>query len=1074
LLVEPKHKTIVLTLDYSNSMNGNPFRCGRDAMCAVLPPLVTEFGDIVLLMYNHDITEFIVTKANVDSVINKISMWQACGATNFTKVFNRISQLLTARTIEHKGNVDFRVSFFTDGQHYTGDYGGHSTSRIKHDRKHAISIQEMYDSLSVMKKNLQSAKITDAGGNTTIVCRAYGGNNAVDVMNVITASGITAGDYQYASSPDGIKAIMYNDVVLTGDRMIAYIRFNSGNETVRTRVNLHTIDHNDDQKEMVYTHEGDLFVKSDTLVGATITIEIDNSKLPLDNTEIKVSGHEFAIISMKYGGEELRSVAADIVGMAASGAIIKTSVERLRALDKYMDKIWSYIQKVRIRMTRRNLAIQFKTMKDKIHEMNTQVADLSRHGRSSDRLSRLLHIGHAGAQITKRGLRNRLNKRVDGNADNIEAADAKIADIAASFDLDVWESKVPDNAPKCYVTLNNWPELVAAGDCMCISGFMARSETAIVAPHLIKFIDIYPVANCMSFGTFQDTLMVQLKDNTNHEDQVTGGFKFQVNHNHTEGVLTALHDQMINFVMPLYICKKHWKIAKLYIDRNFGWMATLDWAGADFLQIKTIPFVMLVKPISLFCTRKITESALQTFFNVARVAWQLKLDKNMKTIDEDFINWQKDASFRTADVIPDISVFLTKMLFLTKRPVLTEAFWLSVIEESSRRSMLSKLRASARANDDDSSAYSTSFLAEPHGYKEYVVMTELTCDTDNSFRNSMQAALSDAGISASAYTKAPSVLAQKTQDTPVFNSAMYNLTHDMMKPVIDNETYLQPNMAYIAVIKAMYDYMINVDMKVLYAKLDANFGIIGPDHMTAFAGLDLTSCKKDRYHFTSFFAPDMQAVNVNKQLYAMFLQNNSHTQHKKRRESVENKTYVDPFTDDSHVLVQKLVDSAVQSETGRQMTYLNSHINAQYGDLFKTTDDILTAAGIIHNKCKNVGDQSFIYLYETLQDDFDTPLHMKKIRLLVEGEHLGVRLYSDNAICHGVNNPFKWAASRKNMYKIMLAHQSIVERAGEKYSMTKDNWLQVFRWKETAGGKLTLRAPGEFPPNRNKHRNSKR
>jgi hypothetical protein len=732
-----------------------------------------------------------------------------------------------------------------------------------------------------------------------------------------------------------------------------------------------------------------------------------------------------------------------------------------------MDMVWHDIQKVRMRVMRSKLSIQFKTMKDKIHKMHTQVADLSRQGRSGDRLSRLLHSGHAGTQITKNGLRNRLNKRVDNNADKIEADDIKIVSIAESFDLAIWESKVPDDAPSCYITLNNWAELVDEGDCLCMSGFMSRSEVAIAAPHMIKFSKLYPMTNCLSFGTFQDTLMVQLDNKMKYEDQVTGGFKFQFNPNRkNDGVLTALQNQMINFVMPLYICKEHWAVAKLYIERNFGWMATLDWAGGDFLQLKTIPFVMLVKPISLFCNRGITEAALQKFYNVARVAWQLKLDKNMKTIDEDFINWQKDATFRTADVVSDIPVFLTKMLFLTDRPVLTESFWLSVIEEASRRAMLCKLRASARSDDDNDEVYNTTTLADTHGYKKYVVLPKFEHANDSSFHISMHNALSAAGISDNTDIVADS----EKYDIPVFNSTLYNLTDDMMKPVIANETSIQHTLAYVSIIKTMYEYMnVNsVDMVDLYQKLDDNFGIITPAHMAAFAVLDLQSCKQDRYSMASFF-PDMPAVNVNKQLYAMFLQNNSQPQHKKRRDAVENKTYINPFTDESHVLVQKLVDSAVQFETNRKITQMTSHINEHYAELFKTTDDILTAAGIIRNQCKSVGDTSFIHLYKTLQDaQYDTPLHMDKIRLLVEGEYRGIRLYHDNTPNHGIHNPFKWTASWKNMARIMRAHKCIVERSGRSCYMNKNNWIQIFRWKETSYGTITIRSPGEFPRNRNR------
>lgn len=74
---------------------------------------------------------------------------------------------------------------------------------------------------------------------------------------------------------------------------------------------------------------------------------------------------------------------------------------------------------------------------------------------------------------------------------------------------------------------------------------------------------------------------------------------------------------------------------------------------------------------------------------------------------------------------------------------------------------------------------------------------------------------------------------------------------------------------------------------------------------------------------------------------------------------------------------------------------LQRNVNAEYGILFKKTDDILTAAGIILEECHNVGDQSFIHLYTQLQNSDETPLFLEKVSLLVEGEYRGIRLYRD-------------------------------------------------------------------------------
>ena len=49
----------------------------------------------------------------------------------------------------------------------------------------------------------------------------------------------------------------------------------------------------------------------------------------------------------------------------------------------------------------------------------------------------------------------------------------------------------------------------------------------------------------------------------------------------------------ITGVMPLYLFKEHWNIAKRKIQPVFGFMATLDIMGYTKEQLNTIPFLIL-------------------------------------------------------------------------------------------------------------------------------------------------------------------------------------------------------------------------------------------------------------------------------------------------------------------------------------------------------------------------------------------------------------------------------------------------------------------------------------------------
>lgn len=1056
------HRTLILTLDYSGSMIGEPLRCGRQAMAAVLRKVVDEFDDIILIMYNNNVTEFVVTKTNVEEVSHRVENWQASGATDFTNVFNAIIRILQTRQIMYKNAVDLRVSFFTDGKHFAGNTSSYNTTSREVERLNEMSLLGMYETLKILKSTLRNPDILNAGGNTTVVTRGYGSGNDLDLLNQISSAGLTNGDYRYASTPNEITDIMTSDSVLTGCKLIGNVNILDNGKMYTKHMNLTEIPRIDGM-ENIYTHEGEIFVtlfNPSNLSESKISIELDNKKHMVIMEEVIPHVSEFVDIAMRYCGNEILEVAQEVVKMNANREIVKTSVERLCQLDKYLNTVWGVIQKIKTRTLRSSLAEWFNTMKEKIHEMNADVANVSRSGYNNDRMSKLLSSGHATAFITKSGFRNRINKRVDKNMEVLAVEDSKIEAVAEAFDETKF-NHLEDNAISCFITLSPWYELVKNGDMLCMTGFMARSEVAIADPSKIRFLNVYPMINNMSFSTFQDELLVKLDRNLKHEDQVHGGFTFNFKNN--SGVVTALSNQNINFVYPLYICKEHWDVAKYLIKRNLGWMATLDWAGSDFQQMKTIPFTIMNNVISAFYRKGATEAVIQKFFNMARVAKQVIVDYNMKTVNEDFDNWVKSPLYRTGDVIKDIHVFLIKLLFMNKRPHLDNSFWLSIVEELSRRTLLRK----ARNNEVD--AYNITTLASAHNYKQYVFLSKKATTNVSRFRLSMVGYMHDNGVDVSDMenNENDDNSSDEVKEIPVFNSNNYSITDVMMKPVKDNEMDIQASIEFMLMIKKMYEYLngleeIKVDLDNLYDKLDANYGIITADHVLAFSNLEFKSIKRDYYNIGEIFdVPD-------KHLYAMFLQNNSHTQHSKRRDAVENGSYIMPFNNESHVLVQKLVDGAIRAEKTRQMTLLQSNINEEYGCLFKNTDDILTAAGIIYTECKNMGDRSFIYLYKQLQVGSYTPLFLEKVRLLVEGEYKGLRLYRDSGEYHSRENPYKWPASWRNMSYIMGAYRTIVENNGGVYDMSNDDWLSIFRWKSINNGRVAQRMAGEFPRNKNK------
>lgn len=104
---------------------------------------------------------------------------------------------------------------------------------------------------------------------------------------------------------------------------------------------------------------------------------------------------------------------------------------------------------------------------------------------------------------------------------------------------------------------------------MCLSLNVGRSEAAIADPSKLVIKDIIPTF--MSADSFLDSSTFTM---TRNED-AHGGFKVS-----NEGSLAlGLGRENITGVLPLYLFKEHWEIAKRKSGPIFGFICTLDIMG---------------------------------------------------------------------------------------------------------------------------------------------------------------------------------------------------------------------------------------------------------------------------------------------------------------------------------------------------------------------------------------------------------------------------------------------------------------------------------------------------------------
>ena len=122
---------------------------------------------------------------------------------------------------------------------------------------------------------------------------------------------------------------------------------------------------------------------------------------------------------------------------------------------------------------------------------------------------------------------------------------------------------------------------------MCIGLSIGRSEACIADPTRLVIKEVFPAY--MSLDSFLESSIYNLKLN----QDAHGGFDYTKEGNLAVGA----GNQQISGVLPLYLFKEHWEIARRKFHPLFGFMCTLDPLGYTYSQYVTIAFKVLYRAI---------------------------------------------------------------------------------------------------------------------------------------------------------------------------------------------------------------------------------------------------------------------------------------------------------------------------------------------------------------------------------------------------------------------------------------------------------------------------------------------
>ncbi len=197
--------------------------------------------------------------------------------------------------------------------------------------------------------------------------------------------------------------------------------------------------------------------------------------------------------------------------------------------------------------------------------------------------------------VHHKGLQKKLDKRALENKDYYEKLESELQSISQKTNkesLRTQHGALIEKIGQCPLSVMDTLDCMEDADCMCLSLEIIRPEAAIADPTKLIIKDIIPTF--MSASSFLDSAGFTLQ----RDELAHGGFSMKPGAKLAEGV----GRESISGVLPLYLFKEHWDIARRCCPKVLGLMCTADVMGFASSQLYTVPFLVLAKLCDLLAT----------------------------------------------------------------------------------------------------------------------------------------------------------------------------------------------------------------------------------------------------------------------------------------------------------------------------------------------------------------------------------------------------------------------------------------------------------------------------------------
>lgn len=796
--------------------------------------------------------------------------------------------------------------------------------------------------------NMMKIFLAKRRGSSRVICLGYSYGHDSNFLNKLSKIGSHDGYFTYCENARDINNTM--DVV---DNILSANIFNSTIKNGNMEKKITFIPYEGKSLGYSYFSDVDDFVNID---GKNIKVK-----------EVEVNSNELLRQRLVYLSEKLKEV--------ISGD------ENIYNLHNKLEQIKKDAFKIKSRIVRKSILTEAQNLDRAFSEIFSHLGKNSSLKLNNEQLAKLSDLAHRGG-MWRNATHKKLDILKDKNSQIFNDIESKIEKEIENLDFDKLKNE-NTFIEQCIYSCQNWVEALEERDCLGIALDVGRSETVIHDPSKIVIKSVHP--SFISGNSFMDALEFSLSNNS--PDNVHGGFD-----KHTQGkVVSGMARENITGMMPLFINRTHWKVAKHQMKPIMGWMVTLDPLGYSPEQVVNVPFLVMLK-----ASKDESEKGKKLFEMICETCDAIYEEMGLlNRIKEVFENYENPL-MRTIDKVPHQGVFLGQLFCAVRRGELNfrsqehiETFWKYFVEETVRRFV--------NVRDFVDITYCEYFNINVEEYLKPIIKSYIEKEKEND--TSVEEKIRELKIKYN----------NKFNDK--INVNVKKVTNNFTEEVKfvlpwDRETFILPpsTKSYTELVYSALEKIRKSTMFSLWNKFSFETG----DYFEELFGNKLV-------------------------MLAFCYQTVSHRENSKRREAIGNNSYTDYL---ASIDIKKHLSLVAEAELEKEKLKSSAKIKEEIrknkdileAEVFVNSENITECVAILMGRYHGANLRPF---WVPLTKN-KYPLQMEKLKMILSGEFEGIPL-----LCDGKNGKRVWYPDQKHSRRFYF-------NIGLRNNISVDEWVRMF------------------------------